>query len=354
MAVPLDNFQVILGMEFMHAAKLVPMPFLNSLCMMGGDDPCVVPVSRRGTKEPQHISTLQLKKGVRKGELTFVAAMKLEPLNEEAIQEPAVVANVLKEFKDVMPPELSKTLPPRRGVDHSIELEPGVKPPARPPYRMPPPELAELRKQLGELLSGGLIRSSKAPFGAPVLFQKKQDGSLRLCVDYRALNKVTVKNKYPIPLITDLFDQLGKAKYFFKFDLRSSYYQVHIIEGDEVKTTYVTRYGAFEFLVMPFGLTNAPATFCTLMNQLFKEYLDKFVAVYLDDIVIYSQTLEEHIKHLRTIFKVLRENTLFVKREKCYFVQTEILFSGHRISNGSIRMDQSKVQVVAEWRTPKC
>ncbi|CAL9120466.1 unnamed protein product, partial [Musa textilis] len=208
MAVPLDDFQVILGMEFMHAAKLVPMPFLDSICLMGGDNPCVVSVTRRGTQDPQQLSALQLKKGVRKGELTFVAAMKLETLDGGARKEPAAVANVLKEFEDVMPPELPKTLPPRRGVDHLIELEPGVKPPARPPYRMPPPELAELRKQLDELLSGGLIRSSKAPFGAPVLFQKKQDGSLRLCVDYRALNKVTVKNKYPIPLIADLFDQL--------------------------------------------------------------------------------------------------------------------------------------------------
>ncbi|KAJ8459552.1 hypothetical protein OPV22_032478 [Ensete ventricosum] len=284
-------------MEFMHAAKLVQMPFLNFLCLLGGDDPCVVPVSR-GTKDLQLISALQLKKGVQKGESTFVAAMKLETLDGEVIQEHAVMANILKEFSDVMPTELPRTLPPRRGVDHRIELELGVKPPARPPYHMAPPELAELRKHLDKLLSGGLIRSSKAPFRAPVFFQKKQDRSLRLCIDYRALNKMTVKNKYPILLIVNLFDQLGKAKYFSKLDLRSGYWHVHIAEGDEAKTTCVTRYGAFEFLVMPFGLTNAPATFCTLMNQLFKEYLDKFEVVYLDDIVVYSQTLEEHVRHL--------------------------------------------------------
>ncbi|KAJ8499636.1 hypothetical protein OPV22_010188 [Ensete ventricosum] len=162
---------------------------------------------------------------------------------------------------------------------------------------------------------------------------------------------MTVKNKYPIPLIADLFDQLGKAMYFSKLDLRSGYWQVRIAEGDEAKSTCVTRCGALEFLVMPFGLTNALATFCTLMNQLFKKYLDKFVVVYLDDIVVYSQTLEEHVRHLRTIFKVLRENTLFVKREKCDFAQTEILFLEHRVGNGSIRMDQSKVQAMADWRT---
>lgn len=161
---------------------------------------------------------------------------------------------------------------------------------------MAPPELAELRKQLDELLEAGFIRPPKAPFGAPVLFQKKDDGSLRLCIDYWALNKVTVKNKYPIPLIADLFDQLGSARYFSKLDLRSGYYQVRIAEGDEAKTTCVTRYGAFEFLVMPFGLTKPPATFCTLMKNIFHEYLDKFVVVYLDDIVVYSKTLEENLK----------------------------------------------------------
>ena len=137
------------------------------------------------------------------------------------------------------------------------------------------------------------MRPAKAPYGAPVLFQKKNDGSMRLCIDYHALNKITVRNRYPLPIINDLFDRLHGAKYFSKLDLRSGYYQVRIAKGDEPKTTCVTRYGAFEFLVMPFGLTNAPATFCTLMNQVFHEYLNKFVVVYLDDIVVYNSTLEE-------------------------------------------------------------
>ena len=135
-----------------------------------------------------------------------------------------------------------------------------------------------------------------------------------MCIDYLALNKVTVKKKYPIPLIADLFDQLGKARYFTKLELRSNYYQVRILEGDEPKNTYVTRYGSYEFLVMPFGLTNAPTTFCTLMNKIFHPYLDKFVVVYLDDIVIYSNTLKEHVKHLRKVFKILKQNKLYVKK----------------------------------------
>ncbi|KAL0555982.1 hypothetical protein IC582_004485 [Cucumis melo] len=200
---------------------------------------------------------------------------------------------VLEKYGDVMPDSLPKSLPPRRMIDHEIELVPGTKPPAKNSYRMAPPELAELWKQLDELLNAGFIRPAKAPYRAPVLFQKKKDGSLRLCIDYRVLNKHTVRNKYPLPIITDLFDRLHGAKYFSKLDLRSGYYQVRIAEGDEPKTTCVTRYGAFEFLIMSFGLTNAPANFCTLMNQVFHEYLDKFVVVYLDDIVVYSTTMEE-------------------------------------------------------------
>ncbi|KAJ7975820.1 Retrotransposon protein, putative, Ty3-gypsy subclass [Quillaja saponaria] len=230
---------------------------------------------------------------------------------------------VLKEYEGVMPDKLPQTLPPRRGIDHEIELVPGIKPPAKAPYRMAPPELAELRKQLNELLESGFIRPSKAPFGAPVLFQKKQDGSLRI-----------------------------GAKYFTKLDLRSGYYQVRIAEGDEPKTTCVTRYGAFEFLVMPFGLTNAPATFCTLMNQVFRGYLDKFIVVYLDDIVIYSSTLEDHKQHLQLVFNRLRENQLFVKREKCSFAQKRIKFLGHIIEEGRVRMDLDKVKAIQEWKTP--
>ncbi|GJR65636.1 putative nucleotidyltransferase, ribonuclease H [Tanacetum coccineum] len=196
-------------------------------------------------------------------------------------------------------------LPPRREVDHTMELETGSKPPAKALYRMPLPELEELRKQLKELMDAGYIRPSKAPYGAPVLFQRKKDGSLRMCIDYRALNKVTIKNKYHIPLIADLFDQLGKARYFTKLDLRSGDYQVRIAKGDEAKTMCVIRYSSYEFLVMPFGLTNAPATFYTLMNKLFHPLLDKFVVVYLDDIVVYSHTLEEHVLHLKHVFQVL-------------------------------------------------
>ena len=173
-----------------------------------------------------------------------------------------------------------------------------------------------------------------------------------MSIDYRALNKVTVKNKYPIPLIADLFDQLGRAKFFAKLDLRSGYYQVRIAEGDEPKTTCVTRYGSYEFLVMPFGLTNAPATFCTLMNKIFHPFLDKFVVVYLDDIVIYSNTLEEHVDNLKKVFRLLRQNELYVKKEKCSFALGEVGFLGHRIRDGKLMMEEGKIKAIQEWDPP--
>ena len=172
-----------------------------------------------------------------------------------------------------------------------------------------------------EMLEGGIIVPAKSPFGAPVLFQSKQDSSLRFCVDYRALNKITIKNRYPIPLIADCFDQLCCAKYYTKIALRSGYWQVRIKTGDEPKITCVMRYEAFEFKVMPFGLTNAPATFCTLINQVLRDFLDQFVVVYLDDIVIYSNTLEDHHEHLRMVLTRLREHELYAKPSKCSFAQ---------------------------------
>ncbi|RVW76388.1 Retrovirus-related Pol polyprotein from transposon 17.6 [Vitis vinifera] len=173
-----------------------------------------------------------------------------------------------------------------------------------------------------------------------------------MCVDYWALNKVMVKNKYPILVIADLFNQLGRTRYFTKLDLRSTYYQVRIAEGDELKTTCVTKYGSYEFLVMLFDLTNAPTTFYTLMNKIFLPYLDKFVVVYLDDIVMYSNTLKEHIEHLRKVFKILRQNELYVKKEKCSFAKEEVSFLGHRIKDGKLIMYDSKVKSIQEWDPP--
>ncbi len=197
------------------------------------------------------------------------------------------IKQVLEEFPDVMPEKLIEDLPPRRRVDHAIEVMPGMAPPAKAPYRMSHEELKELKVQLEDLFAKGYIKPNKSPYGAPILFVHKKDGTLRMCVDYRALNKAMVKNRYPLPRIDDLFDRLSGAKVFSRIDRRSGYYQIRIAERDEEKITCRTRYGSYEFLVMPFGLTNAPTTFCTLMNDIFRKWLDDFVVVYIDDILIY-------------------------------------------------------------------
>lgn len=185
------------------------------------------------------------------------------------------------------------------------------------PYRLGPGELAELKKQLDELLQQGFIRPSVSPWGAPVLFVPKKDGSRRLYIDYRMLNKLRVKNRYLLPRIEDLFDQLQGATIFSKIDPRSGYHQLRIREVP--KTAFRTRYGHFEFLMMPFGLTNAPAAFMDLMHGEFGPYLDRFVVIFIDDVLIYSKTAEEHEQHLRTVLQLLREKQLYAKLSKCDF-----------------------------------
>eukprot|EP00253_Pinus_taeda_P035991 PITA_35991 len=211
---------------------------------------------------------------------------------------------IIQEFTDVFPEEIPG-LPPRRNIDFTIELVPGAAPVSRPPYRMSVPELTELKMQLQELLDKDYIRPSVFPWGAPVLFVKKKDGTLRMCIYYRQLNKLTIKNKYPLPRIDELFDQVKGATVFSKIDLRSGYHQIRIKDEDIAKTAFRTRYGHYEFVVLPFGLTNTPATFMCLMNNIFHPYLDRFVLIFIDDILIYSRTIEEHYEHLRMVLQTL-------------------------------------------------
>jgi hypothetical protein len=202
------------------------------------------------------------------------------------------------------------------------------------PYRMATPVLAELKEHNKELLEKGFIHPSSSPWGAPVIFVPENDGTQRLCVDYRALNEVTVKNKYLLPRIDDLFDQLHGACVFSKIDLRSGYHQLKIRECDIPKTAFVSRYGLYEYTVMSFGLTNAPAYFLYLMNKVFMEYLDKFVLVFIDDILVYSRSEEEHEEHLCLALQKLREHRLYAKLSKCEFWMKQVAFLGYVISNG--------------------
>ena len=256
--------------------------------------------------------------------------------------------SVLRQFSDVFPDDLHQ-LPPIRDIDHEIKLLDDTSPPVQQPYRMSPLELRELKHQLEQLLSKGFIRPSNSPYGAPVLFAKKKDGSLRMCVDYRALNKITIKNKYPIPRVDELLDQLSGATIFSRIDLKSGYHQIRINEEDVEKSAFRTRYGSFEFLVLPFGMTNAPPTFMRLMNSVFHQYLDEFVILYLDDILIYSRSEEEHLHHVRLVLQLLRRNQFFANRDKCEFGVDRIEFIGHIVTPQGIQVDERKVLAVKNW-----
>eukprot|EP00253_Pinus_taeda_P022101 PITA_22101 len=259
---------------------------------------------------------------------------------------------IIQEFTDVFPEEIPG-LSPRRNIDSTIELVPGATPVSRAPYRMSIPELTELKMQLQELLDKEYIHPSVSPWGAPVLFVKKKDGTLRICIDYKQLNKLTIKNKYPLPRIDELFDQVKGTTVFSKIDLRSGYHQIRIKDEDIAKTAFRTRYGHYEFVVFPFGLTNTPATFMCLMNSIFHPYLDRFVLIFIYDILIYSRTIEEHYEHLRMVLQTLREHQLYAKFSKCDFFKEEIQYLGHVITKDGIAVDPEKIKAIMEWPVPK-
>ncbi|KAA0035197.1 ty3-gypsy retrotransposon protein [Cucumis melo var. makuwa] len=253
-----------------------------------------------------------------------------------------------KGVPDVFPDELPG-LPPLREIDFAIELEQGIAPISRAPYRMAP---AELKVQLQELLDKGFIRPSVSTWGAPVLFVKKKGGSMRLCIDYRELNKVTVKNRYPLPRIDVLFDQLQGATVFCKIDLQSGYHQLRIRDSDIPKTAFRSRYGHYEFIVMSFGLTNAPAVFMDLMNMVFKDFLDSFGIVFIDELLIYSKTEAEHEEHLHQVLDTLRSNKLYANFSKCEFWLKKVSFLGHMVSSEGVSVDPAKIETITSWPRP--
>ncbi|KAL0553939.1 hypothetical protein IC582_007843 [Cucumis melo] len=341
------DFDVILGMDWLaanHASidcsrKEVTFnpPSMASFKFKGG-----------GSKSlPQVISAIRASKLLSQGTWGILASVvDTREADVSLSSEP-----VVRDYPDVFPEELPG-LPPHREVEFAIELEPGTVPISRAPYRMAPAELKELKVQLQELLDKGFIRPSVSPWGAPVLFVKKKDGSMRLCIDYRELNKVTVKNRYPLPRIDDLFDQLQGATVFSKIDLRSGYHQLRIKDEDVPKTAFRSRYGHYEFIVMSFGLTNAPAVFMDLMNRVFREFLDTFVIVFIDDILIYSKTEAEHEEHLRMVLQTLRDNKLYAKFSKCEFWLKQVSFLGHVVSKDGVSVDPAKIEAVTGWTRP--
>ncbi|KAH9246801.1 hypothetical protein BASA81_015650 [Batrachochytrium salamandrivorans] len=263
-----------------------------------------------------------------------------------------VPPEILADFATVFSQSEADILPEHREFDCSIDLKPGVEPSHGKIYQLTREEDTVLQEWISDNLRKGAIRSSSSPHGAPCFFVKQKD-KLRLCMDYRGLNQNTVKDRNPIPLISEMLRTLSTGKVFTTLDLRGAYNLLRIRKGDEPKTSFITKYGQFEFLVMPFGLANAPAQFQRMMNSLFREMNGKYVLVYLDDIVIYSSNMAEHKVHVRNVFKVLSDNRLFCRAEKCHFYQTEIKYLGYIISSSGVSMDPSKIKAVQEWPAPR-
>ncbi|GJW63334.1 putative reverse transcriptase domain-containing protein [Tanacetum coccineum] len=334
MPVELGSFDVIIGMDWLrryHAViicdeKLVQVPYGNETLTFCGNE------SSNG----------------RESRLTISAKKEEDKSERKQIEDVPIV----RDFPEVFPEDLPG-LPPARPVEFQIDLVPGAAPVARAPYRLAPSEMKELSEQLQELSDKGFIRPSSSPWGAPVLFVKKKDGSFRMCIDYRELNKLTVKNRYPLPRIDDLFDQLQGSSIYSKIDLRSGYHQLRVREQDIPKTAFRTRYGHYEFQVMPFGLTNAPAVFMDLMNRVCKPYLDKFVIVFIDDILIYSKDEREHEEHLKAILELLKKEKLYAKFSKCEFWIPKVQFLGHVIDSRGIHVDPAKIESIKDWASPK-
>ncbi|GJR16963.1 putative reverse transcriptase domain-containing protein [Tanacetum coccineum] len=355
MPVELGSFDVIIGMDWLakyHAVivcaeKIVRIPFGDEILIVRGDGSS----NEHGTRL-NIISCTKAQEYLTKGCHVFLANITATKDKDKSKGRRLEDVPVVQEFLEVFPEDLPG-IPPTQQVEFRIDLVPSATPVARAPYRLAPSEMKELAEQLQELTDKGFIRPSSLPWGALVLFLKKKDGSFKMCIDYKELNKLTVKNRYPLPRIDDLFDQLQGSSIYSKIDLRSGYHQLRVREEDIPKTAFRTRYGHYEFQVMPFGLTNAPTVFIDLMNRVCKPYLDKFVIVFIDDILIYSKSKKEHEEHLRQILKLLKKEELYAKFSKCEFWISRVQFLGHVIDCRGIHVDPAKIESIKDWASPK-
>ncbi|GJV70634.1 reverse transcriptase domain-containing protein [Tanacetum coccineum] len=355
MPVELGSFDAIIGMDWLSkyqavivcAEKIVHIPWGNETLIIHGDG------SNPGNATRLNIiSCTKTQKYMQKGFPIFLAHVTAKEVEDKSEKKRLEDVPIVQDFPEVFPEDLPG-LPPTRQVEFQIDLVPGAAPVARAPYRLAPSEMKELSEQLKELSDKGFIRPSSSPWGAPVLFVKKKDGSFRMCIDYRELNKLIVKNHYPLPRIDDLFDQLQGSSVYSKIDLRSGYHQLRVREEYIPKTAFRTRYDHHKFQVMSFGLTNAPIIFMDLMNRVCKPYLDKFVIVFIEDIMIYSKNKQEHKEHLKLILELLKKEELYAKFSKCDFWIPKVQFLGHVIDSEGIHVDPAKIESIKYWASPK-
>ena len=364
-----SDVQVLLGMDFLDIAR--PEFDWDNHCLLfpdGSDYDSDLPIEastiltnteesstsrrhdlRQATTRPANPTSSQ--SPVSEVDSSFIFDPEEEP--DDIADILRVVPSTFHEYLDVFSKARAEKLPPHRSYDHSVELiDVNDLPAVGPIYSTSAIEAQALKSEIDGMLAKGFIRPSTAPIGAPVLFVKKKDTSLRMCIDYRQLNLRTKKNKYPLPPINFLLEQLAGAKVFTKIDLRGAYHLLRIADGDEWKTTFRCRYGSFEFLVMPFGLTNAPSAFQHLINDVLRPHLDRFVIAYLDDILIYSANVADHPGHVRTVLECLRSANLYAKATKCGFNLEETDFLGYIVGKDGLKMDPGKIQTILDWPKP--
>ncbi|XP_041016309.1 uncharacterized protein LOC121258846 [Juglans microcarpa x Juglans regia] len=338
----LAGCDVVLGVQWLQGLGSILWNFHNFTMQCNHQNSLVVLKGLRGStlmeEEAFNRATTLENKGV-----LLQLIEQVSPTQTPTIV-PKPTQNLLDLFPDIF--SLPFGVPPTRSHDHNIALQPGTQSIFVRPSRYPYFRKDEIEKIIQELLQSGVIRPSQSPYSSPVLLVRKANGTWRLCVDYRALNHVTMKDKYPIPVVEELMDELQGAKVFSKLDLRSGYHQIRVKPEDIPKTAFCTHEGHYEFLVMPFGLTNAPSTFQTLMNQVFKPHLWKFI-------LIYSRDEEAHLHHLKLTFAILRDNQLYAKLNKCDFGCPEIVNLGHLISGQGVQADPEKIKAMLSWPPPK-
>jgi hypothetical protein len=350
-AIPMGGADVLLGIQWLQSLGTVAFNFqeLFMKFLLEGKE-----IELRGItgKPGKVISSNGMTQLLKKGHQGIIAKLLSLDVQTSKPSIPQDLQRIIDKHSKVFE-DIPKGLPPTRNHDHEIHLIPGSVPPNIRPYRYPYAQKSEIECMVEEMLEVGIIRPSQSSYSAPVVMVFKKDSSWRMCPDYRELNKITIKDKFPIPVIDELLDELHGAIYFTKLDLCSGYHQIRMKEEDIPKTAFRTHEGHYEFLVMPFGLTNAPSTFQGLMNSIFNPFLQKFVLVFFDDILIYSKSWEDHLQHVDKVLQLLKEQQLYAKPSKCFFGLKEVEYLGHIVSHEGVKVDPNNIKAMMDWLIPK-